>query len=369
MELTLTHYWLAVKAIPRLASHKKIALVEKFGLTALFAATTDLTLSGLSNPQRAAITSPAWDLLTKIISDSSHCHSQIIAFDDPLYPPLLKEIYDPPLVLFVRGNTDLLLLPKIAIVGSRNASISGREIAHNLAGQLTSQFVVTSGLALGIDAQAHLGALHQQGYTIAVVATGLDITYPARHKKLQKDIIENKGLIISEFAPGIAPKAGHFPKRNRLISGLSLGVLVVEASLKSGSLITARCALEQGREVFAIPSSIYNVQAKGCHWLITQGAKLVEDTSDIMDEFEEFVTDNLNLSRNKGKDNLAEKSKKQHLCNDPMLASVGYEITPVDLVVSRSKLPIDVVLTRLTVLELRGLVSAVPGGYLKLNRG
>lgn len=366
LELTLTHYWLAVKAIPRLASHKKIALVEKFGLTALFAATTDLTLSGLTNPQRAAITSPAWDSLTKIISDSSHCHSQIIAFDNPLYPELLKEIYDPPLVLFVRGNVDLLLLPKIAIVGSRNASISGREIAHNLAGQLTSQFVVTSGLALGIDAQAHLGALHQQGYTIAVVATGLDITYPTRHKKLQKDIVENKGLIISEFVPGIAPKAGHFPKRNRLISGLSLGVLVVEASLKSGSLITARCALEQGREVFAIPSSIYNVQAKGCHWLIKQGAKLIEDTADIVDE---FVADNLNLSRNKAKDNLTEKSKKQHLCNDPMLASVGYEITPVDLVVSRSKLPIDVVLTRLTVLELRGLVSAVPGGYLKLNRG
>ncbi|TWX73744.1 DNA-protecting protein DprA [Colwellia sp. C1TZA3] len=369
MELTPTHYWLAVRAIPRLAIHKKIALVKKFGLSALFAANTDLTLSGLTNPQRAAITAPAWDLLTKIIFDSSHCHSQIIAFDDPLYPPLLKEIYDPPLVLFVRGNADLLLYPKIAIVGSRNASISGREIAHKLAGQLTTQFVVTSGLASGIDGQAHLGALHQQGYTIAVVATGLDITYPARHKKLQKDIVENKGLIISEFAPGIAPKAGHFPKRNRLISGLSLGVLVVEASLKSGSLITARCALEQGREVFAVPSSIYNVQAKGCHWLIKQGAKLVEDTSDIVDEFEEFVTDNLNLNRNKAKDNSTEKSKKQHLCNDPMLASVGYEITPVDLVVSRSKLPIDVVLTRLTVLELRGLVSAVPGGYLKLNRG
>jgi DNA processing protein len=369
LELTLTHYWLAVKAIPRLASHKKIALVEKFGLTALFAATTDLTLSGLTNPQRAAITSPAWDSLIKIISDSSQCQSQIIAFDNPLYPSLLKEIYDPPLVLFARGNVDLLLLPKIAIVGSRNASISGREIAYNLAGQLTTQFVVTSGLALGIDAQAHLGALHQQGYTIAVVATGLDITYPTRHKRLQKDIVENKGLIISEFAPGIAPKAGHFPKRNRLISGLSLGVLVVEASLKSGSLITARCALEQGREVFAIPSSIYNVQARGCHWLIKQGAKLVEDTSDIVDEFEEFVTNNINSSRNKAKDNLAKKNEKQHLCNDPMLASVGYEITPVDLVVSRSKLPIDVVLTRLTVLELRGLVSAVPGGYLKLNRG
>ncbi|WP_310733441.1 DNA-processing protein DprA [Colwellia sp. BRX10-3] len=368
-ELTSAHYWLAVKAIPRLANHKKIALVEKFGLARLFAATTDLTLSGLTNPQRLAISSIDWDLLTKIISDSQQCQSQIIAFDDPLYPHLLKEIYDPPLVLFARGNVELLSLAKIAIVGSRNASISGREIAHKLAGQLTEKFVVTSGLALGIDAQAHLGALNNQGYTIAVVATGLDITYPARHKELQKNIIENNGLIISEFAPGVAPKAGHFPKRNRLISGLSLGVLVVEASLKSGSLITARCALEQGREVFAVPSSIYNAQAKGCHWLIKQGAKLVEDTADIIEEFEDIVTDSLNLSRNKEKDNLTEKSKNQDLCNDPMLASVGYEITPVDLVVSRSKLPIDVVLTRLTVLELRGLVSAVPGGYLKLNRG
>ena len=369
LKLTPTHYWLAVRAIPRLAIHKKIALVKKFGLSNLFAVNTDLTSSGLTNPQRAAITSPAWDFLAKIIFDSSRCHSQIIAFDDLLYPPLLKEIYDPPLVLFVRGNADLLLYPKIAIVGSRNASISGREIAHKLAGQLTTQFVITSGLALGIDGQAHLGALHHHGYTIAVVATGLDITYPVQHKKLQKDIVENKGLIISEFAPGIAPRAGHFPKRNRLISGLSFGVLVVEASLKSGSLITARCALEQGREVFAVPSSIYNAQAKGCHWLIKQGAKLVEDTSDIVDEFTEFITDNLNLNKNKVKDNSVDKSKKQHLCNDSMLASVGYETTPVDLVVSRSQLPIDVVLTRLTVLELRGLVCAVPGGYLKLNRG
>jgi len=367
--LTPAHYWLAVKAIPRLASHKKIALVEKFGLTALFSANIDLTHSGLTKSQRFAISSPDWQAVSKIISDSALCHSQIIVFDEPLYPALLKEIYDPPIVLFIRGNVDLLALPKIAIVGSRNASVSGREIAHQLAGQLTTNFVITSGLALGIDAQAHLGALHQQGYTIAVVATGLDSIYPSRHKSLQKDIITNDGLIISEFAPGVAPKAGHFPKRNRLISGLSVGVLVVEASLKSGSLITARCALEQGREVFAVPSSIYNTQAKGCHWLIKQGAKLIEDIADIVEEFEDIVTDSLNLSRNKEKDNSTVKSKKQHLCNDPMLASVGYEITPVDLVVSRCNLPIDVVLTRLTVLELRGLVSAVPGGYLKLNRG
>ncbi|WP_245807587.1 DNA-processing protein DprA [Cognaticolwellia beringensis] len=367
--LTSAHYWLAVKAIPRLASHKKIALVEKYGLTALFSSTTELTQSGLTSPQRLAISSPDWEFFSQIISDSHLCQSQILPFDDPAYPQLLKEIYDPPIVLFVRGNIDLLSLPKMAIVGSRNATVSGREIAHKLAGQLTEKFVVTSGMALGIDAQAHLGALHKQGYTIAVVATGLDLTYPARHKELQKNIIANNGLIISEFAPGVAPKQGHFPKRNRLISGLSLGVVVVEASLKSGSLISARCALEQGREVFAVPSSIYNAQAKGCHWLIKQGAKLVEDTADIVEEFEDIVKDSLNLNRNKEKDNSTEKSNKQDLCNDPMLASVGYEITPVDLVVSRSKLPIDVVLTRLTVLELRGLVSAVPGGYLKLNRG
>ena len=213
----------------------------------------------------------------------------------PLTHHLLKEIYDPPLVLFIRGNVDLLTLPKIAMVGSRNATISGREIAHKFAGELSEKFVVTSGMALGIDAQAHLGALHQKGYTIAVVATGLDITYPARHKTLQKNIIANSGLIISEFAPGMAPKAGHFPKRNRLISGLSSGVVVVEASLKSGSLITARCALEQGREVFAVPSSIYNAQAKGCHWLIQQGAKLVEGIADIVEEFEDIPSEYFKL--------------------------------------------------------------------------
>ena len=367
--LTTAHYWLAVKAIPRLASHKKIALVEKYGLTALFSSSVDLTLSGLTSRQQLAVSSPDWQAFSKIITDTELCQSQILTFDSPAYPKLLKEIYDPPVVLFIRGNADLLLLPKMAIVGSRNATVSGREISNKLANELTDQFVVTSGMALGIDAQAHLGAMQNQGFTIAVVATGLDLIYPARHKALQKNILENKGLIISEFAPGVAPKAGHFPKRNRLISGLSLGVIVVEASMKSGSLISARCALEQGREVFAVPSSIYNLQAKGCHWLIKQGAKLVEGIADIVEEFEDIASNGLNLSRNKEKDTSIEKSKEQDLCNDSMLASVGYEITPVDVVVSRSKLPIDVVLTRLTVLELRGLVSAVPGGYLKLNRG
>jgi len=277
-------------------------------------------------------------------------------------------------VLFVQGNISLLNAPQIAVVGSRSASAGGRETAFILCQQLAQQnVVITSGLALGIDAAAHRGALSQPASTIAVVATGLDQVYPARHLSLAQQIIATNGIIISEFLPGTQPRAGHFPKRNRLISGLSLGVLVVEAELKSGSLITARCALEQNRDVFAVPSSIENQQAKGCHWLIKQGAKLVEECADIIDELAFEDKPSLHLKSNeqplkaaehnilKGDNEIIQKG----LCNDVLLASVGFEITPVDKVVSRSELPVEEVLTRLTMLELSGLVSAVPGGYIR----
>jgi DNA processing protein len=254
------------------------------------------------------------------------------------------------------------------MVGSRNASINGRENAFEFAKQLADLgWVITSGLALGIDGAAHKGVLAINGKTIAVVATGLDQVYPARHKELAKSILNNDGAIVSEFLPNTPPKPGYFPKRNRIISGLSVGVLVVEATIKSGSLITARCAIEQNREIFAIPSTINNPQGKGCHWLIKQGAKLVEDIADIVDEIEQLPISGLNLSTNKEKEVRLEKSQKQNLFNDSLLASVGYEITPVDIVVSRSKLPINVVLTRLTMLELKGLVATVPGGYLRVK--
>ena len=277
----------------------------------------------------------------------------------------------------MQGNNLLLNKQQVAIVGSRFASIKGRETSSTLAFQLVEQgFVVTSGLALGVDAAAHFGALSMKNSTIAVVATGLDRGYPARHRDLAKKIIDNQGAIISEFLPGTAPKAGHFPKRNRLISGLSLGVLVVEAELKSGSLITARCALEQNREVFAVPSSIENPQAKGCHWLIKQGAKLVEQVADIVEELAVSIKPSLHLEveeglQQKNKQVLAkstgEKTPSKGLYNDDLLANVGYEITPVDKVVSRSKLSVEEVLTLLTMLELSGLVSAVPGGYISVK--
>jgi DNA processing protein len=365
---SVSHYWLALKLIPRLASQKKLTLVELFGIEQLFHPSQELSSLNLTQKQVAAIRSPDWQRIADIIDASLRCNSEIIAITDSRYPEKLKQIYDPPLILFVQGNISLLNQQQIAMVGSRNASINGRENAFGFAQQLSSAgLVVTSGLALGIDSAAHKGTLAVNGSTIAVVATGLDQVYPARHRTLARNILENNGAIISEFLPGTPPKPGYFPKRNRIISGLSLGVLVVEATIKSGSLVTARCAIEQNREVFAIPSTINNLQAKGCHWLIKQGAKLVDEIADIVNEVDLLPQSGLDLKLSIDKKQTFEKSQKQNLFNDSLLASVGYEITPVDIVVSRSKLPIDVVLTRLTMLELKGLVATVPGGYLRVK--
>ena len=357
-------YWLALRAVPRLAVHKKISLVDDIGLEALFESDeTSLVELGLNASQRAAVLTPDIKKIDSILASLVNC-CDLITYQDGAYPSLLKEIYDPPLVLFYQGNISLLKQQQVAIVGSRFSSAQGREVASTFAHDLTRQgLTITSGLALGIDAAAHQGALEGKGNTIAVVATGLDRVYPSRNKMLAKRILEQNGLIISEFNPGVAPRPGNFPKRNRIISGLSLGVAVVEAALKSGSLITARCALEQNREVFAVPGSIHNPNAKGCHHLIQQGAKLIESAVDIISELE---IQTLSGPLCKGRENV-ENNCQQDLFLDPLLASVGYEITPVDVVVSRSKLPTDEVLTRLTLLELRGLVSAVPGGYLRLN--
>lgn len=375
MNKTNIHYWLALKLVPRLAIHKKLALVDTYGIATLFSLPTSSPLTSahnLTSKQLISFNHPNWLLINDIINNSNNCDSEIITFDDPLYPYLLKKIYDPPLVIFIQGNKQLLNKSQLAIVGSRSASISGRETAFEFAQQLAEMgLVISSGLALGIDAVAHKGALTSNASTIAVVATGLDKVYPARHRALAQQIISSRGAIISEFLPGTLPKAGHFPKRNRIISGLSIGVLVVEATLKSGSLITARCALEQNRDVFAIPSTINNPQGKGCHWLIKQGAKLVEEVADIIEELtflDKWSLYSKQQEKSQGivNNDFVQKNQNKSLCVDELLASVGFEITPIDKVVSRSKLPIEEVLIRLTMLELSGLVAAVPGGFLRL---
>ncbi|GHF90308.1 DNA-processing protein DprA [Thalassotalea marina] len=361
-------HWLALKLVPRLSTPKKIALVEKYSLSGLLTSAHNRDVLGLSEKQYHSLLTPDERKISKIISQVQEAGAHIICFDDPLYPQLLKQIYDPPLVLFVRGDCRVLSRHQIAIVGSRNVTAYGIETTKSFSKALTQHgLVVTSGLALGVDAYAHRMATNEACATIAVTATGIDIDYPSRNKALAREIVEQGGAIVTEFLPGTLPKPGHFPRRNRIISGLAHAVLVIEAAVKSGSLITAKSALEQNREVFALPGSIYNTQSAGCHWLIKQGAKLVENVADIIDELGEIVKTELNLNKNNNKELTNKKSYSKSLFNDPLLASVGHEITPVDKVVSRSKLPTDVVLTRLTMLELRGLVTAVPGGYLKIK--
>ncbi|PPD44894.1 MAG: DNA-protecting protein DprA [Methylobacter sp.] len=274
---------------------------------------------------------------------------------DADYPAQLKQIADPPPLLFVRGKPEILSLPQIAIVGSRNPSQLGRETAFEFAKALSySGFVITSGLALGIDAASHEGALHAQGHTVAVAGTGLDRVYPAKHKGLATQIV-NTGAMVSEFPPGTTAKANHFPRRNRIISGLCQGLLVVEAAKQSGSLITARMALEQNREVFAIPGSIHNPLARGCNALIREGAKLVETTQDILEELNQYFQQDVNYSHHS-------PQSKLDLEQQTLLNLVMFSPTSIDNLVENAGLSVEAVSSMLLILELQGYVEATAGG-------
>ncbi|QBF83076.1 DNA-protecting protein DprA [Shewanella maritima] len=289
----------------------------------------------------------------------------ILSRSDPLYPALLAEIPDPPPILFVKGGAHSLVIPSVAIVGSRNASPAGLEIARTLAAELANQgFAVTSGLALGIDAAAHQGAINSSGKTIAVLGTGIDTIYPKRHRNLYQQVRES-GCLVSEFWPDVGPFAGNFPKRNRIVSGLSLGVTVVEAALRSGSLITARLAMEQNREVFAVPGSVLSGHYQGCHQLIQNGAKLVEKSADIIEELQSLSHFHLEQLQQR---HHIEPMSNCNLPFPPLLASVGYETTTLDQVVEHSGQPLDLVLVQMLELELQGWVTAVAGGYVRLKR-
>ena len=284
-----------------------------------------------------------------------------MTLDDPCYPLALKEIADPPPILFVTGNIHLLSTPQIAIVGSRNPTQDGKKIAHDFARSLShAGFTITSGLAIGIDAASHQGALAENGYTIAVAGTGLDLIYPACHTQLAAEIVIH-GAMVSEFPPGTAPKANHFPRRNRIISGLCQGLLVVEAAKQSGSLISARMALEQNREVFAIPGSIHNPLARGCNALIREGAKLVETTQDILDELTVYNQ----LDRKKP--NPAEQSKLD-LEQQKLLNLILYSPTSVDNLVAQTGESVEAIASMLLLLELQGYItSASGGGYIRIQ--
>lgn len=282
-----------------------------------------------------------------------------IALDHPGYPGLLKEIPRPPVLLYVRGNIECLELPQLAIVGSRTPSAGGRDNAFAFARDLASHgFAITSGLALGVDGAAHAGALAGGGKTLAVFGTGIDSVYPGRHKQLAEQILAEGGALISEFPLDTRSMATNFPQRNRLISGLSLGTLVVEAAPQSGSLITARLALQQNREVFAIPGSIHNPLARGCHSLIRQGATLVECAQDIVDQLGGLLTFK--------REQLAQPPKSLpdlDADEQQLIKALGHDPCPFDQLAERSGLDASRLAELLVTLELRGLISNTASGY------
>lgn len=278
---------------------------------------------------------------------------------DHRYPALLREIHRPPPLLYVRGDITLLSLPQLAIVGSRRASSGGLASARAFAAELAAAgFAITSGLALGIDAAAHRGAL-DRGRTIAVLATGVDVAYPRQHAALGDQILAAGGSLVSEFPPGFAPRRESFPQRNRIISGLSLGVLVVEAAIKSGSLITARLAMEQGREVFAMPGSVHNPQAKGCHQLIREGAMLTETVADIAEQLGGLLAYKA--------EEAGGETPPANLPDDELavLEAMGFEPTDIDSLVAATGMGISGLTAVLVNLELQGLVENVGGFFLR----
>lgn len=350
-------YWLACNRIVGLGP-RRIARCRKIwpDLLGLFAASAS-QLRALSLPDSVIAAIQTFDFATiepdlAWLAGPNH---HILRLGTSIYPSLLAEIPDPPLILYAQGDLDCLTQPHLSIVGTRQPSRSGAETAWHFAHELaTSGLTIVSGMALGIDAQAHRGCLAAGGKTIAVLGTGIDVIYPRRHQELAHQIVE-RGLLLSEFPLSSPPNAHHFPQRNRLIAGLSSALLVVEAALRSGSLITARFAVEQNRDVFAVPGSIYHHQSRGCHHLLQQGACLVTSPQEVYTEMglgDGIFTKNISIS--------------PEICdNTQFLQYICFELTTVDQIIERTGFSVDEVLCKVVELELQGKIQVVPGGYMR----
>jgi DNA processing protein len=352
--------WLQLTLTPGLGAAAIRGLLKQFGLPENILGATRAQLERIAGPEAAALLrpegiAPAVERALRWAEEPGH---GIVTFADAAYPAMLLQIPDPPPLLYATGRLELLARPSLAIVGSRNATAQGVRNAEQFAQAFSAVgLTIVSGLALGIDAAAHRGGLAAAGSTIAVLGTGVDVVYPRQNAALAQRIGES-GLLISEFPLGTAGAAHHFPRRNRLISALAQGCLVVEAALASGSLITARTALEQGREVFAIPGSIHSPLSKGCHALIKQGAKLVESAEDVLAELTAF--------RRTGYASTGTAPVMP--VNDPLLAQLGFDPVDVDTLCARTGLGAEQISAALLKLEIAGRVAALPGGmYQRLD--
>ena len=346
--------WLRLSLLPGLGHQSLRKLLVALGSPANILTASHRALSGIVSEKiahaiRNGGADPArWSAVGSWLDDPAN---HVLTLADPDYPRALLEIPDPPPLFYVKGRLDLLNRPGFAIVGSRNATAQGLTNAEAFAAALSNAgLTIISGLALGVDAAAHRGGLDGASSTVAVVGTGLDTVYPARNRDLAHRIAAQGGL-VSEFPLGTPALAANFPQRNRLICGLSKGCLVVEAAISSGSLITARLATDQGREVFAIPGSIHSPLAKGCHALIKQGAKLVESAQDVLEE--------LGLSQPAARVATAPANDAD---THPLLTHLSFDPVDIDTLQQRSGLAIGALNTALTNLELAGLIEALPGG-------
>lgn len=355
--------WLRLLLTPGLGRTSARQLLARFGPPqAIWGDTESAWAAAVGASLAATMTRPIDGLAATIDAHERWLEAgddrHLLTLGDPHYPVELLETADPPLVLFVHGRLDALTrAPRLAMVGSRNPTAQGVENARAFARELAGAgLTIVSGLALGVDGAAHEGALDGAGLTLAVVGTGLDRVYPSRHRALAHRLVA-QGAMISEYVLGTPPLAQNFPQRNRIISGLSLGTLVVEAALQSGSLITARMASEQGREVFAIPGSIHSTQARGCHALIRQGAKLVESAQDVLEE--------LQWTAPAAAPRINPSDRSCTPDADPLLDALGHDPQSLDTLQARTGLDTARLQARLLELELEGRVARLPGGLLQ----
>lgn len=344
----------------------------------LEASPADLEAAGIEPARARALavgrpTAECRHLVEAALSWAQGSDQCIIPLPSPNYPALLREIHDPPPFLFVKGSPRALLLPQIAVVGSRRCSYDGREAANMLAAGLSSHGLsICSGLAMGIDTVAHQAALHLGASTVAVLGTGADLVYPSANRALAEQICEI-GALVSELPLGSPAKGIHFPKRNRIISGMSLGVVVVEAALRSGSLVTARLAMEQNREVFAVPGSIRNTLSRGCHQLIREGAMLVDGIELIVESIRNVLAFQLDLpppAAKPGTQDTAFQEGKLHAVaqNSPqhqLVAALSHDPVNIDVLAERTLIPLRELRALLLTLELQGVVVLDKGGYVR----
>jgi DNA processing protein len=359
--------WLILARAPGLHADSLEQLCQGLGSIEAIcrASIADLTTLGVSEKAARQIAEPDQAQLEVDLRWLSQPRHTYISCHSLEYPALLKQLNHPPIGLFVRGSVAALSSPQLAIVGTRNPTSMGRETALAFAAHLARcGLSITSGLAMGIDAASHEGALRAKGSTIAVCATGLDEVYPRSHRRLADQIAES-GALISQFPPNTPMAKYLFPLRNRLISGLSLGTLVVEAAVHSGSLITARYAAEQGREVFAIPGSIHNTLARGCHQLIRQGAKLIESAEDILSELGPLASAASNTLRLEATEITEFKALSAEALDKDykiLLDALGFDSVSVDQLVVRTGFKTDAIASMLLILELEGHIESQPGG-------